>query len=89
MPMIAWQPMVCYVAIWEDRHCDTSVRVFSDSDKAVEWAKATVRKCDRWGELDETMTSSMQAAGWIYRGRYSYDGDCIRVVKAVMDDPDR
>ena len=76
---------VVYVAIWGDRHSDVSVRVFSSAELAVEWAKNEVREMDRFGDLDEKMTEGMQKAGWLYYGRYSCEGDCIRVVSCVVD----
>ena len=76
----------CYVAIWEDRHADTSVKVFSEQDTAIEWAQSKVRECDRHGELDETITESMLNAGWLYYGCYSCEGDNIRVVECKVDE---
>lgn len=75
---------VCYVVIHEDHHADTDLEVFLDASKAVEYAKATAREYDRFGELDETMTDAMKQAGWLYYGRYSCDGDSVRVVKKAM-----
>ena len=78
-------PMICYVAIWEDRHTDTEVYVFSDKSRAIEWAKANARKADRHSDLDEAMTEPMRQGGWLYYGGYSCEGDHLRVVECVVD----
>jgi len=74
-----------FVAIWQDRHTDTEVYCFSEAEKAIEWAKKWVRESDRHGELDETMSSAMINGGWLYYGRYSCEGDNIRVVECTVD----
>lgn len=78
---------IVYVAIWKDRHADTTAHVFSDADAAVEWAKAQAREYDRFGDLDEGLTDAMKAGPdpWLYYGRYSCEGDCIIVVPIEID----
>ncbi len=76
---------IVYVAIWEDRHVDTGVFVFSNKDKAIEWAKKTVREYDRFKYLDEELTELMKKAGWLYRGCYSCEGDHIIVRSCEID----
>lgn len=79
-----------YTAIWNDRHSDTTVHSFSDRDAAIKWAKAKVKECiEQWpgreDDLDEELTDSMKAGGWIYYGCYSCEGDSIRVVRHELD----
>ena len=75
----------CYVAIWDDRHSDTTADVFSTAEKAIEWAKRMARESDRHGELTEELTESMKKAGWLYYACYSCEGDSIRVVRCEVD----
>lgn len=77
--------MKVYVAIWQDRHADTSAHVFSTAEKAIEWAKVQARKCDRHGELNEELTDNMAKAGWLYYGCYSCESDSIHVVEVTVD----
>lgn len=75
----------CYVAVWQDRHSDTGVYVFSDKMAAIEWARKTAREYDREGGLSEKMNTAMIRAGWIYYGVYSCEGDSIRVEECQVD----
>jgi hypothetical protein len=79
--------MQVFVAIWEDRHSDTEAKVFSTEEKAVEWAKRTVKENDRHDDLDETLNESMKEGGWVYYGRYSCEGDHIHVMPVTIDEP--
>lgn len=74
-----------YVAIWEDRHTESSIHVFSDLDKAIAWAHNMARIEAKGGELDEVLTRSMKKSGWLYYGCYSPEGDYLRVVEAIID----
>lgn len=77
-----------YVMITEDRHADVDVAVFTDPDMAVAKARAEVQEYLRRPEdLDETLNAAMTADGWIYYGRYSVEGDSIRVVKREVRGP--
>ena len=71
-----------YVVIWEDRHTDTGVYVFSDQEKAIAWAKEQAHECDRHGDLDETNPAPND---WLYYGCYSCEGDHLRVVPRTID----
>lgn len=75
----------CYVAIWDDRHTDTEVFIFSDKMAAIEWARKMVREYDREGGLSEEMNEAMIHSGWVYYGVYSCEGDNIRVEKCLID----
>ncbi len=74
-----------YIAIWEDRHSDTDAFVFSDKEKAIEWAKRTVREYNKHGDLDETLNERMKTSGWLYCGQYSCEGDNIYVKSCEID----
>lgn len=80
--------MKIYVAIWEDRHSDTTVHAFSDKEKAIDWAKKNARENDRFGiegGVDQILTSGMVNDGWVYYGLYSCENDSIHVVEVTVD----
>ena len=72
--------MILYAAIWEDRHSDTTVHLFSNADKAIEWARTQCKECDRWGVYEER-----EIKGWLFCADYSCEGDGIRVVEVEVD----
>ncbi len=74
----------CYVAIWQDRHADTTAHLFSTAEKAIAWARASVNEyCD--SEPEEELTAEMKRGGWLYYGCYSCEGDFIHVIERVID----
>ena len=77
-----------YVVILEDRHLDVGVFVFSNKDKAIDWARIEARKCcHHEADYKETeVTSRMQLDGWVFAADYSCEGDCIRVVEREIED---
>lgn len=81
--------MSVFVVIWEDRHCDTSVHVFSRKDRAFEWAKEQAAEFSRGYDVEEiTINESMQRDGWVYCCEYSCEGDGLRVVEVEVDQDD-
>lgn len=78
--------MDLYVAIIEDRHSDVGVDVFSDEDTAIAWARKMAH-ASASGSVDETLTKSMKDAGWVYFGSYSSEGDSVRVVRRMLNNP--
>ncbi len=62
-----------------DRHSDPEIHLFAKQSVAIKWAKAKAREYDRFGDLDEELTTAMKRDGWLYYGRYSVEGDHIRV----------
>jgi hypothetical protein len=77
--------LVCYAVILEDRHIDTNVYLFIDKDKAIEWARATAKKYDEFGDYKEELTASMAVEGWLFYATYTCENDCVRVVKRTVD----
>ena len=75
--------MKIYIAIWKDRHTDTTAYAFSTAEKAVDWARATCKEYDRHGEYAET-----QLKDCLYDGQYSCDGCGIRVIETELDKED-
>lgn len=73
-----------YVALHEDRHADVIPYVFTDFEKAKQFAYATaVLECRR-GKVEEELTEGMRACGWLYNAKYSCEDDSVRVVKAEL-----
>lgn len=75
----------CYIAIWQDRHCDTTAYVFTDPMSAIEWARARVKEYDREGGATENLNSAMVCDDWIFNCCYSCEGDSIHIVKRKID----
>jgi hypothetical protein len=83
LSMTTEQPKTVYPVLWNDRHADPDVYVFANAADAVRWAKSKVRELEP-AELDEELTRAMISAGWLYYGRYSLEGDYIRVTSAEV-----
>jgi hypothetical protein len=78
------------VAVWEDRHADAAVRVFSDPAEAVKWAEKVCRREGRKRRPPhydrKELTPGMERDGWLFWAEYSCENDCVRVVMAPLDD---
>jgi len=74
------------VVIWEDRHCDTTVDAFVDTDEAVAWAKERAKEYCRYDEdLQEIeITQAMKQDGWVYAVDYSCENDGLTVVEVEL-----
>lgn len=72
-----------YVLLHEDRHTDTTAQVFLDKERAISYARELVRSFEP-EHLDETLTSGMAGAGWLYYGCYSCEGCHVRVVQVGL-----
>lgn len=73
--------MKLFTAICKDRHTDTTAHVFSDRDKAIEWARSKAKEYAR----EESDYEEEQIDGWDFYACYSYEGDCIYVVETELD----
>jgi len=76
--------MKIYIAIWQDRHSDTTVHPFSDPDKAIEWARSKAKEYAREPE-DYEEHDYGRDSGQIFYADYSCESDCIRVVTTELD----
>jgi hypothetical protein len=87
-----------YIAIWDDRHTDTTAHLFTEQKAAVDWAKKTAKECLRfpedwfeyWEDAPETDVSSPWSPaaveeGFIYSVTYSCESDSISVMKIEVD----
>ncbi len=91
-----------YVAIWDDRHGDTTAHLFTGKWTAVEWARDQANEvcCDKEGREEDweeawedapmtdtshPLTQSDIKMGFIYRVRYSCEGDSIAVMEVEPD----
>jgi hypothetical protein len=76
--------MELYIVIIEDRHLDTTAHPFTDKDKAISEAKRIAKEnCGSPEEYEEHDFG--KDAGWIFYAQYSYESDCVRVVKTELD----
>ncbi len=74
--------MKIYTAIWEDKHNDTTVHLFSDKDVAIEWARDTAKEYCRY---EESYNEEDCPEGWLFRVVYSCEHDGIHVVECEVD----
>jgi len=73
--------MEIYIAICEDRHIDSVVRVFDTPEKAISYAKSFAEGGARHSEdVEETKID-----GWLYHCQFSCDGDFVRVEKGELN----
>jgi hypothetical protein len=77
--------MQLYAVIWEDRHTDVSVTVFSDKQRAIDWAVEQVG--DERSFETEPLTDSMIEDGWVWSATYRTDENHIRVQSVTLDSP--
>lgn len=73
-----------YIALIEDRHTDVEACAFSTPEAAIDFAKdcALAAVDGDWSEVKEE-----DIDGWLYHACYSPEGDSVRVVERVLDDP--
>jgi hypothetical protein len=75
------------VLIWEDRHTDTTIELYADSQVAIARAEAIISKerqsepPEFWVEIDNDypFSEAMKNAGWLYYKVYSTEGDHVHV----------
>ena len=78
--------MTIFAVIWEDRHTDTEVHLFSKEWDAIVFAQKSAANSARdKGDIEEELNDAMKKAGWRYYARYSCEGDSIRVVPCELD----
>lgn len=83
--------MTVFVVIEEDRHYDTSVRVYTNYGLAMHYSKARARQlAERYQELEEAegdkLTTDMRNAGWIYHATTGDDGAKLRLVRTITQE---
>lgn len=76
--------MDVWIVLIEDRHTYPEMLPFSTEERAVEVARA---RAGHDGVTREELTPAMRAVGLVLYLPISEEGDRIRVVKRVMDDP--
>lgn len=69
--------MEIYIAICIDRHIDEDVKVFTEPEKAIEYAKEFVP--ERYEIREQELTEEMKQSSWIYLAHYGVEGDHVRV----------
>jgi hypothetical protein len=72
--------MDLYVVVWEDRHTDTTVHLFTRPGAAITWAKQQAREHLRHSELRESYTTP----GWLYYANYAEGGRIWVIKKAIF-----
>jgi hypothetical protein len=77
--------MNIYLAIIEDRHTDTDVYPFSTAEAAIAFAK---REALDGARGDVSRIEEEEIENWLYSATYSTEGDSVRVIERLVDDPD-
>ena len=81
--------MTIYVVMVEDRHTDTEVHLFSTPEKAIAYAQGVLddnSESAKYVDSEERMSEEdLRAAGWLFFGLYSPEGDCVWVVPREVD----
>jgi hypothetical protein len=67
------------VVLWQDRHTDPSVHLFTDRATAEDWARTQARNSDRHGDYEENIYGDALVVG------YSCEGDSLTVTTADVD----
>lgn len=66
-----------FIAVCEDRHIDTIVKVFYIKEKAIEYCKEFVPT--RYTIKEQVLTEVMKNAKWVFFALYGCEGDSVRV----------
>lgn len=79
---------VLFAVIWEDRHSNTSVHLFSDLEAAIKWAKGKAYDTARDKEDVEIqeLNADMVKSNWKFYVTYSCEGDCLRIIETVVNE---
>lgn len=73
------------VVLDEDRHTGPQLFVFTDTAKAIEWAKARAREHACCTEFEEFMAPYEDGDGMVYDVQYCIEGDRISVTQCEVD----
>jgi hypothetical protein len=74
-----------WIVLIEDRHISVDPHPFSSEEAAIGAARSAVPA--RYGAEEEELTDSAREDGWVLCLSYGTEGDCVRVVKRMLDDP--
>ena len=73
--------MKIYIAIWEDRHSDTTAHPFSNKEKAIEWARSKAKEyCRHEEDYEEHDYDHLE-----FYADYSCESDCVYVIESELD----
>ena len=80
-----------YVVMVEDRHTNTEAHLFSTPENAIAYAHGVLDDNSESAEYVDPEDARMSdedlaAAGWLFYGCYSTEGDCVWVLPAEMDE---
>lgn len=72
--------MKLYVVMVNDRHTEPYAEIFSDPERAVEWARSKAKEWASNGDYEEE-----QVDGCLFCARYSCEGDAVWVIEKELD----
>jgi len=74
---------IVYVVLWQDRHTDTTVHVFTDRDEASSWALQCAQ--DEASRAAHRQVTEEHTEGEVIAFCYSPEGDRLRVFAVQVD----
>lgn len=77
--------VIIYAVLWQDRHTDTTVHLFTERESAIEWAKIQADDMNRHGYQSD-WTPPQNDPSWVAYFPYSPEGDCLRVMELRVDE---
>lgn len=76
--------MKLYAVLWEDRHVDPSVHLFTDREVAIQWAREQAES-RRHDGFKQDWTPTGNDPQWLAYFGYSCEGDGLRVAEVEVD----
>jgi hypothetical protein len=74
-----------YIAIWNDRHSDTTAYPFSTAEKALAFARKKAKEYSRDEEDYWEKSYEDDDSNWLLHATYSCEGDGISVEEREID----
>lgn len=81
--------MTIYVVMIEDWHTDPEAHLFSTPERAIAYAQSVLEDNNEYAAYveDARMTDEdLRAAGWLFYGCYSTEGNCVWVLPREVDE---
>jgi len=79
--------MNLFGVIWEDRHSDSGMEIFTKEEDAIQWCKVTAYKTARDSDDVEIhdLTDEMKKDNWKFYITYDCEGSGMRVIEITVD----
>jgi hypothetical protein len=79
--------MTLFGVIWEDRHSDFDMEIFTKEEDAIQWSKVTAYEIARESDDVEIhdLTDDMKKSNWKFYITYDCEGSGLRVIEIEVD----